>query len=441
MNTQGLSRKMARFIRGLSWDEMPHSVVERAKDRLLDALAIAAAGRNSPYYPIGLELVKNSKGKATVLFHNLNLPAMDAAFLNAILIDSIGGTDTLMHAHPGGPIIATALALAEEEGRSGPDVLTAIVAGYDIMARISLAKETITPRFRGLSIFGPFGAAAAAGKIMNLDEDQMTSALGYAANTSCGLTECWIAGTMEAKFHAGLATRSGIGAALLARAGARAAETALEGKAGFYQAFAGTNEGLEAGIADLGQRFMILEAKYKPYPVCAENQIPVYLALKLRDQYGIDGRDIDSITETGPIYALNYPGVNYPGPFRSRVQAIMSAQFCNAAAFLGRPVFSPSFYDCHYGDPEIAEWTGKVKLVGEKDRKTTLMEVTLKNGKKHRLEGGEEELTPSFEKVKIKFQDLASDFWSKDQMNRITELVYHLDKARNLKALMNELKG
>jgi 2-methylcitrate dehydratase PrpD len=442
MNNQGLSRKFARFIHGLTLNDLPPKVIDRAKDRILDALAIAVAGRDFPYYPIGFELVKNNrKGKATVFLHNLKLQAMDAAFLNAILIDTVGGTDTLMHAHPGGPIIATALALAEEEKRSGAEVITAIVAAYDIMARVALAKETITPRFRGLSIYGPFGAAAAAGKILRLDEDQLTYAIGYAANSSSGLTECWIAGTMEAKFHAGLASRNGITAAILARAGAKAAETVLEGKAGFYQAFGGTNEGLDAAWGDLGKRFMILEAKYKPYPVCAENQISVDLSLKLKEQHGIDAKNIDHIMEIGPLYAISYPGVDYPGPFQSRGQAIMSAQFCNAAAFLGKPVSSPSFFDHHYGDPEIGELAKKVKLSGEKNRKTTLLEVTLKDGKKYRLEGNEEELIPSFEKVKVKLQNLASGLLSKDKIDRVSDIVYKLDKAKTIHELMNELKG
>ena len=441
MKSQGLSRNLARFINGLSFNELPKEVIERAKDRLLDALAIAAAGRNFPYYPIGFELVKNSKGKATVLFHNLKFQALDTAFLNAILIDTVGATDTLMHAHPGGPIIATALALAEEENRSGAEVITAIVAAYDIMARVGLAKETITPRFRGLSIYGPFGAAVAAGKMLGLNEDQMTYALGYAANSSCGLTECWLAGTMEAKFHAGLSSRNGITAALLARAGANAAETALEGKAGFYQAFAGSNEGVDAALVDLGKRFMILEAKYKPYPVCAENQISVDLSLKLKKQHGMNPKEIDSIMEIGPLYAISYPGVDYPGPFRSRVQAIMSAQFCNAAAFLGKAVSSPAFYDNNYGDLEIGELAKKVRLSGEKNRKTTLVEVTLRGGKKVRMEGNEDELIPSFEKVRVKFQSLASDLLSRDKMDRISDIVFKLEKVKNIQELMHELKG
>jgi 2-methylcitrate dehydratase PrpD len=440
MKAQSLSRNLAKFIHGLSFHDLPSNVIERAKDRILDILATAAAGRNSPFYPVGLELVRNGRGNATVLFHNLKLQAIDAAFLNAILFDSIGGTDVLMYAHPGLPILSAALAVAEEENRSGAELITAVISGYDIMARISLAKRTITPRFRGLPLFGPFGASAAAGKLMDLDEDQLTSALGFAANSSSGLNECWMAGTMEARFHGGLASRNGLTAAILARAGGKAAETALDGEAGFYQAFAGTSEGIDAALVDLGKRFMIMEAKYKRYPVCADNQIPVHLSLQLRKQYGIDAREIDSIMEIAPVYTMTYPGINYGGPFQSRLQATMSAQFCNAASFLGKPVSSPAFYEENYSDPEVGELAKRVKLIGEKDRNSTRIEVTLRGGKKYGMDGNPDELIPSFEKVKVKFQNFTSDFLPKDKIDRIIDMVYHLQQAENLQPLMQELK-
>jgi 2-methylcitrate dehydratase PrpD len=389
---------------------------------------------------MGRELVKGCRGKAAVLFHKEKLRALDAAFLNAMSIDAVGVTDTLAHAHPGGPIIGTALAIAEEEGASGAELITAIVAGYEAMARVSRAKEGITPRFRGLPIFGPFGAAAAAGKLLKLNENEMTYALGHAANSSSGLNECWLSGTMESKFHSGLAARNGITAAILARAGVDAAETALDGNMGFYKAFAGTNEGLDAGLAGMGKRFMIMEAKYKLYPVCAENQISVDLTLKLRNQHALKAKDIEKVTEFGPHYALNYPGVNNPGPFKGRVQAVMSAQFCNAAAFLGLPVSSPSFFRENYQNPAAAKLAKKITLVGEKDRQTTILEVTLRNGKQYRIEGDESILTPSFEKVRIKFQNLASEFISQNKIDRISDIVNRLDQEAKIEKLIRELK-
>ncbi len=442
MNTQSISRILAAFIHNLSFADLPDEVVERAKNRILDALATAIAGRDSPHYKMGLELVKNNKGNATVFTHSLKLPAIDAAFINAILIDNIGQTDSMVHAHPGGPIVSTAISVAEQEGSSGTEVITAVVAGYDIMGRIGSAAPSITPRFRGLSVYGPFGAAATAGKLLRLNEDQLTSALGYTANFASGLCECWVAGTPEGKFHAGLASRNGIMAANLAKAGATAAETSLEGKSGFYQAFAGTTEGIDTAVTDLGKRFLIMEAEYKPYPICAHNQISVDLALSLVKQHAIKAKDIEKVSEKIPYYSFTFPGLNYVGPFSSRFQAAGSNQFSVAAALIGKPVFSPQFYNSDYNAPDVAILAKKVELTGIKDSDTVQIVITLKNGMQYSAESnGSALLMPATGKVKLKFEYLTSDFLDRSRIDRIINIVLSLEKVGQISELTRELSG
>jgi hypothetical protein len=98
-----------------------------------------------------------------------------------------------------------------------------------------------------------------------LTEDQMVSALGFAANYSSGMVECWQAGTMEGHFHGGMAARTGIISVTLAKLGVIAAESSFEGGHGFYLSFAGTLDHVPEVTADLGKRYMIMEVLYKPY--------------------------------------------------------------------------------------------------------------------------------------------------------------------------------
>ena len=158
----------------------------------------------------------------------------------------------------------------------------------------------------------------------------------------------------------GFASRNGIFAALLAREGATVAETSLEGRAGFYQAFAGTAPNHDLLAADLGSRFLIMEARSKTYPVCGLEQTPVDLASTLAVQHAVNAKHIARIVEIMPEDDFRYPGTNHPGPFASRSQATMSAQFCAAAAFLGKPVMSYAFYDTGYADPEVADLAGRI---------------------------------------------------------------------------------
>jgi len=445
MEKQSIGRDLARFIYNLSFSELPNEVVDRAKNLILDALSTAIAGRDQPYPQIGLGLIKDNKGNATIFTYDLRVPAVDAAFVNAIMVNSIGQDDMLYLFHAGQVVLPTAIAIAEQESSSGAEVITALVAGYDIMARIYLGAPSIIPRFRGVPVFGPFGAAAVTGKLLKLNEDQLTNAIGYAANFSSGLCECWEAGTMEAKFHCGVASRNGIIAATLAKGGATAAENSLEGKSGFYQAFAGTTGGLDAATSNLGKRFFIMDTTYKPYPVCGSNQVPVALAESLVKQHNIKGKDIGEIAEIVPDWVASYPGLNYAGPFTTRFQATMSVQFCAAATFLGKPVALISFYDNNYNDPEVAELAKKVKVIGEK-RDTTRIEVTLQNGRQYSIEGAAGELLPSeilvptTDRIKVKFGSLTSDFLGKEKADKIIDIVLNLDKIDNIGEFTQELE-
>jgi 2-methylcitrate dehydratase PrpD len=306
----------------------------------------------------------------------------------------------------------------------------------EIMGRLFLGAPSIVPRFRGASVFGPLGAASAAGKLFGLNEDQLANALGYAANLSSGLSECWIAGTMEGKFHTGLASRNGVMAAILGREGATAAESTFEGKAGFYNAFSTSSVTIEAVTKDLGRRFLIMEAQCKPYPVCGLQQVPVDLILTLIRSHSINPEDISTIVERVSMEEFSYPGSNNPGPFTTRFQAIMSAQFCAAASFLDKPMRSYSFYDKEYNDPGIAEMSKKIELVGEKGRDGVRIEVGLTDGRHFSIEGtGETILLANTDKTKLKFESLAYEFIGKKKGEEIVDIVLNLERLRDIRKL------
>ncbi len=289
-------------------------------------------------------------------------------------------------------------------------------------------------------MIGPFGAAAAAGKLLRLDEERLADALGYAANFSSGFRECFVTGFMERKFNDAMASRNGVTAALLAREGAKASRSSLEGQYGFYRAFAGKTEVLDAATANLGKRFLIMDATYKPYPASAEVQTTVHLALSLVKQYDIKGEDVAEMIEKAPDNVIK-PDSSYsnPGPFTSRLPAIASAPFSLAASLLGRPVTDYAFYD-DYNDPEVLELAKKVKLVAEKGRSATKIEVTLKNGEKYSMEqGGTEFLVPTTDRVRAKFAGLTSNLLGKNKVDRITDIVLNLDKVSNIRQLSQEL--
>lgn len=440
MGSNSISRELATFVHNISFENLPKEIVDRAKSLILDVLATAVAGRDMPYPKMAFRTVNKNRGNATVITYKDRLNPMDSAFVNSIMASAIGQDDMLYRFHPGAVIIPAVIAIAEETNGDGAKLIAALVAGYEIMGRLFLAAPHIVPRFRGVSVFGPVGASAACGKLLGLNEDQLISALGYASNLSSGLTECWIAGTMEGKFQNGFASRNGILSAFLAGEGAIAAENTFEGKAGFYQAFAGSAPDVNSIRDGLGTRFSIMDAECKLYPVCGLEQLPVHLALKLMEQKSISSRTIKNVTVVMPAEEYSYPGTNFSGPFKSRFQAIMSAQFCVAAALLGNPVNSYTFFDQKYGDEKIFEFAKKIELKGEETNNKIRIEIVLNDGSLHKIEGEKDDIMiPNMHKSTVKFRNLATNYFGGKKANTIINIVLDLDRVESINELTRYL--
>lgn len=440
MERLNINRALARFICGLSLNKLPSEVIHTAKNLILDTLGTAIAGRNLPYSVIAVKLVNGSRGNATIFTHHRQVAAKDAAFANAVLASGMALEDVLFAFHPGPVNVPTAIAVAEQEASSGADLIAALVAGYDVMGRIFLGGSTIRQGFRSGSVFGPFGATAAAGKLLKLDEDQLTNALNLAANFASGLGEWRVDGTKERDFLDGLAARNGIMAATLGKEGVVAAERTLEGEKGFYQAFVGTNKGGELAIKDLGRRFLIMEARYKPYPVCGILQEPIALMLKLMARYHLNAKDVKEV-----IVSLSYgdavsSGTDYGGPFKSVTQAILSTQFCVGAAFLRKPVNSYQFFFDHYDDQEILGLAKRIRVLGEKERVKPKIEVVLHNGSQYSIgQDMGEEFIPADEPLRAKFYELASDIIGRKNAAEIVNIISNLDKIGSVQELTQKL--
>lgn len=440
MGSQSISRDLARFAYNLSFADLPNEITSRAKGCILDGLATAIAGRDLPVPRVALDLVKNSKGKATIFTHDLSVPAIDAAFVNALLINGMSQDDFAYKSHPGAITIPAAIAIAEEEGSSGADVITSVVIGYDIMGRIYLGGPTMLPSFRATGVTGTIGAAATAGKLLKLNESQLTNTLGCAAVFSSGFGEGFLSGTMEAKLNVGMSSRNGVTAAVLAKKGATASEKSLEGESGFYQAFARTTEGLNAATADLGKRFLLNDVIYKEYPACIFLQTPISLALSLVEQNNIKGNAVDKVIVTVPESTFHNPGFRNAGPFTTHLQAAVSARFCIAAALLAKPVTAYSFFD-NYNEPEVLELAERIDLIGEKGGDKVSIEVLMRDGKQYGIEGIEgETLVPTTDKIKAKFERLASGFLGEKKTAKVIDIVLNLDQVDKIQELTYELR-
>jgi 2-methylcitrate dehydratase PrpD len=350
-----LSRRLVRAARGLTIDQLPPEVITKVKIGFLDFLSCAFEARDLPWGCQAIRMAGAASGKARVIGTAVQSSPAEAAFANATLGHGLVRED--MHtgavSHLGVVIFPTLLALAQRQKTSGRDFILGAVGGYEIGAAVGRAimDQEMVRRFRPTGITGPLAGAIAGSRLLGLDEDATVSALGFAANATGGLNEWPYCGGDEMFFHPGFAARNALTSVELAALGARASESALDGRAGL---FAGLNKSdcIERVAPFSGDAFEIMSVYYKPAPACNYAQTATQAALVLTMQDGFrSGGEIESIVVKASAAAVAYPGCDYAGPFDRILQAKMSIQYC-VAATLARGVIAESNYR-KPDDPEI----------------------------------------------------------------------------------------
>jgi len=359
-----LSRKIVQAARALTFEQLPAEVVDKVKIGLLDMLSCAFEARELPWGCQAIQMASRaSGGKATVIGTPWRVAPGEAAFANATLGHGLVRED--MHAgavsHLGVVIYPTLLALSQYQKVSGRDFILAAVCGYEVGASIGRAimDQDVVRRFRPTGITGPLAGAIAGSRLLGLEEDAAVSALGLAANSTGGLNEWPYCGGDEMFFHPGYAARNAVTAVELASLGARASESALDGRAGL---FAGLNKTDRIGqVAPFsGERFEILSVYYKPAPACNYAQTACQAALGFLLDCPVEPAEIESIVVKASAAAVNYPGCDFAGPFTRILEAKMSIQYC-VAATLARGVIEEANYHL-LDDPEINRLAKLVKL-------------------------------------------------------------------------------
>ena len=359
-----LTKDIAKFCHAFRYDDLPGEVVEKVKVCTLHGIGVGLAAVERPTVQQAWRLVKKvdaqRDSRTRLLADGTKVSIDGAAFANSVLLHSRFQEDDYHDGliHLGVVVLPAALACAEQNRRNGKDFIAAVAAGYEIGARISrtYAHFSVSRGFRSTPLYGPIAVAVSSAKLLGLTEEQMISALGWAANSGGGLLECGVAQVIvEMPFQAGLACSKGVMAALLAQEGAITAPTLLEGKRGFLQAFTGTNEEMEKVTDGLGKQYFMLDTFFKHYPVGGLLQASVSAMLGLVQEYNIEPSQIQNVKlRLSPVEAL-YPGADSmkPGP--------MSLQYCLAVAACERKV-TPSAID-GVVNPCISNLMTKIKVI------------------------------------------------------------------------------
>ncbi len=401
---------------------MPANVAQLTQDRILDTLSTAIAATALPVPTVAAQLVGNSAGAASIIGRTATVPAVDAAFINALLVNGRTQDDFLCKSHPGAVTLPAALAIADEFGGSGADLIDAVAVGYEVVGRIYLGGPAMLPQFRATGVAGTIGAAASAARMLKLDEAQTANALGCAAVFASGFGAGFLTGTMDVKLNVGMACRNGVTAALLARA------------------FARSLDHIDAATADLGERYLLEDTVYKEYPICIFIQTPVALTLALAARSHIEPDRIDRVTVTVCDLTYTNPGFTNLPPYASSLKARVSARFCIAAALLGRPIDEFGFYE-NYADAQVLALGERIDLVLDPARQDTVTIEIEHNGERLFIEGSEgATLKPSREKVVAKYRRLAEPVLGSNAA-RVEQQVLDLPAMNDLRELTTLLRG
>jgi 2-methylcitrate dehydratase PrpD len=365
-----VTRELAEFASRISYDTLPVEVRERVKALVLDLVGIALRARNQAESTgpmvAAVRRLGLAEGSCAVIGDAARYAAPGAAMLNGTLAHSLDFDDT--HApgslHPSAPIVPAAFAAAEMAGGDGRAAIAAIVAGYEVQIRLSLALDPAAHYDRGFhptATCGAFGAAAAAGRLLGLDPEGYRNAFGIVLSMSAGSMQYLVNGAWTKRSHVGHAAMCGLIAATLAKEGYIGASEALEGKWGFLHAYAPAADAAKA-VDELGRRWETLKIAVKPYPSCRYGHAPLDGILALARQHGIRAEEVEEV-----VVGLPEPGwklIGDPEPAKQAPKSVVDGQFSMAfcaSVALRSGGFGWDDYARHLGDPATLDLCKRVK--------------------------------------------------------------------------------
>ncbi len=367
------SEALAEFSLAQRLESLPPSVLEKTKLLVLDGvgLALAAAREDFALKTIKALRLLGQAADATVIGTKEKLPLSSAPLLNGMLIHAFDFDDTHhpLVIHNTSVVMPAALAAAEWLGLSGKDFITACAVGFEVSLRVARGARVHTIHGRGYhptAVCGVFGGAAAAGRLLGLNHQQLTNAFGLAGSQGSGNMEWQTDGSWSKRFQPGWSSHGAVVGALLAREGFTAPKTALEGSKGFYATHVGAeNFNVQNALDGIGQDWELNRVEFKPYPCAGALQATVRACVNLHNRYHFSVDDIvdaecrvrmgDRPADTGgeQIFAQQAPQGDYGAHF--------STPFIAAVALLKGRLALADFDGDALKDPEVLKLSAKIR--------------------------------------------------------------------------------
>jgi len=439
---------LAGFASKLTYDDIPERIRERCKDLLLDALACAIAGHlgeETPQVSPFAAALGQSRESTVIAGDRLSLAG--ATLLNGYLVTAVTMCDvhraTATHVTP--EVVPAALAIAEREGASGRDLLVALAAGLEVTTRIGAGIDFPAFRSRGWhgpGILGPFGAAAAVGRLLGLSPEGMAAAFGLAGSQAAGTYAAW--GTPTVKFHQCRGALSGLMAGLLAQQGFVATRqflTAPDG--GLFATYNGGGHP-EKVTAALGERWELEQIALRLWPSSAAPQGMLTALFELLERHDLRAEQVRRLRVSLSKATSEMHGM-FP-TFHGKFEAMLSAHYIAAVTLHDRRLWLDQFEPARYNDPRLRRFAAEqVEILPDAalSGAQAVVEVETADGEKLvarcEVAKGSPENPLTREEIAGKLRNGALRILPTSQTEAIIEAVAHLEDLGSTRKLMEHL--
>lgn len=453
---ENATRDLARFGASLRYPDLPREVVERIKLSVLDSIGCCLFGATLPWTRKVAELADGERAQPRASYIGMGRKSSVSL---AVLVNSTAGhafelddihKESIIHA--GSIATPVALAFAEERGGApGRDLITAMVAGYEIGHRVGNAA-TMSLFFRGFhpqGTSGAFVAAATAARAIGLDAEQFQHALGIAGSQAGGLMAAQ-EGAMVKRFHSGRAAQSGVYSALLARSGFTGIPDVLEAPYGGYLTTHSDAPDPARLTAGLGSTWETLQVGYKPHASVTSIHTALDALAAIMREEKLAAEDVEKV-EAG-LSPMTHVHCAWEYKAQGVTAAQMNLYYGLAVIALDGVAFTEQYCEARLSDPAIMDFITRITArvdpeiegMGPAFRHAARVKVTARDGRTfekmlpHRR--GSPENALSREEIEQKFRYVVAPCVSAARADRIVELVASLEQLDTTKEL-TELIG